>query len=223
MHANNSLKRVNSLSPQVIVSEKKNVVDTFRAATRVRFVTSLCSQEVVDIVVHEEVARGRLEAAVFLAELFVVVLAVSFLSFVAVQEQIGGPVRPQFCGVVDIAFIVCLVLMLFVHFLFLISLFVDALSSIPRGSQETMSGPQCIWTMLIKGYSLFVDALSSIEGELVVKLELDLTLHQGDIVGLVGSGYTPRPFLWCLVFGVLVSVFCLCGSAPGPSLILPGE
>ena len=105
MHANNLLKRVNSLSSQVTVYVETNVVNTFRGASWVCFVALLCSPEVVDIVVHAEVASARLRAAVFLVALFVIVLVVHFLSFVTVEEQIGGLVRPQFCGVVDIAFI----------------------------------------------------------------------------------------------------------------------
>ena len=66
--------------------------------------------------------------------------------------------------------------------------------------------------------SLSSVALSSIDGGLIVDLELDVGSAQEDIVGLsgtthpfsraclvVGSGYTTRPFLWC--FGVLVSIF----------------
>ena len=186
MHANNLLKRVNSLSSQVTVYVETNVVDTFRGASRVRFVASLCSPEVVDIVFHVEVAGARLGAAVFLVALFVIVLTVHFLSFVTVEEQIGGLVRPQFCGVVNMAFIPWIVVLLFVHLFLVVSLSSVALSSIDGG--------------------LFVALEVDVGSAQQDIVGLSGTTHPFSRACLVvGSGYTTRPFLWC--FGVLVSIF----------------
>ena len=97
MHANDLLKRVNFLSTQVRVSEKKAIADTFRGPDRVRFVDPLCLQEVVDIVVHEEgiVVLRTLEALfvwwfavrlirptfVFVVSVFLVVFGAGFEEF----------------------------------------------------------------------------------------------------------------------------------------------
>ena len=72
--------------------------------------------------VHAEVDSTKLEAAVLVIAFLFIVVGVHFLYFVTGEDQVSvvcgvNLVRHLFCGVVDIAFMACVVFILFVHFL----------------------------------------------------------------------------------------------------------
>ena len=65
------------------------VVDLFRGDRWVRRVALHCLQGVVDFVVYAEFDRSRLESAVFVVALLILVITVPFLYFMVDEEQVG--------------------------------------------------------------------------------------------------------------------------------------
>ena len=183
-----------------------------------------------------------------IAFLFIAV-GVHFLYFVTGEDQVSvvcgvNLVRHQFCGVVDIAFMACVVFILFVRFLSLLYLFVNSLSSIEGGLVVKLGFTVDLLRGDIVGLSGTTHPFSCarlVVGQGRVGTEQGSGGHcsrstahrqshyrlwsRSGFSGHGGDGgwfglYPSSVFVVCGFWCVGVRS-CLCGFAPGPFLVLP--